>query len=166
MVFNLFVVWSLTGIWHGANWTFILWGIGYFVVLTFEKLTELPQRLKKLPGKIIYQIFTIICVIFGWVIFRADSLQQAKLYMSHMFAVGCKGIDTLALFLLKDMWLLLILGVVMATPLMKKLAAHIRDSRYNILYDIVHVVVYMGLFLVDICYMVNSSYNPFIYFNF
>jgi len=166
LVFNLFVVWSLTGIWHGANWTFILWGIGYFVVLTFEKLTELPQRLKKLPGKIIYQIFTIICVIFGWVIFRADSLQQAKLYMSHMFAVGCKGIDTLALFLLKDMWLLLILGVVMATPIMKKLAAHIRDSRYNILYDIVHVVVYMGLFLVDICYMVNSSYNPFIYFNF
>lgn len=166
LVFNLFVVWSLTGIWHGANWTFIAWGIGYFVILTFEKLTELPQKIKKLPGKIIYQIFTMICVVFGWVVFRSASLHQAKEYMGYMLSMKHGCMDTLAKFLLKDMWFLLLLGIIAATPLYKKVSEHIEKVEKNKVYAALRIVIFVGLLLVDTSYMVNSSYNPFIYFNF
>ena len=79
LIGNLFVVWTLTGIWHGANWTFLLWGLWYFLLLTFEKMTGIPQNLQKKSGKILYYIFTILCVIWGWVLFRADSVQELSL---------------------------------------------------------------------------------------
>ncbi len=76
LVFNLFVVWSLTGIWHGANWTFLCWGLMYFVLLVIEKLTGWE---KKYPDKMIVlrRIYTLFFVLMGWVLFRADSITDA-----------------------------------------------------------------------------------------
>lgn len=73
LVLNLFVVWFLTGIWHGANWTFMLWGVMYFVLITAEKLTNFPSKIKGLG-----HIYTLFFVLIGWVIFRADSLAAAR----------------------------------------------------------------------------------------
>ena len=79
LIFNLFVVWFLTGIWHGAGWKFIALGILYFFVLTFEKLTDLPKKLKTANKftAVIYQIFTMFFVMIGWVIFGESSLKGA-----------------------------------------------------------------------------------------
>ncbi|MGN1132703.1 MAG: MBOAT family O-acyltransferase, partial [Ruminococcus sp.] len=87
LVFNLFVVWSLTGIWHGANWTFLCWGLMYFVLLTIEKLIGWE---KKYPDKmkILRRIYTLFFVIMGWVLFRADSIGDAGAYFATMFGGG------------------------------------------------------------------------------
>lgn len=166
LIGNLFVVWTLTGIWHGANWTFLLWGLWYFLLLTFEKMTGIPQNLQKKSGKILYYIFTILCVIWGWVLFRADSVQEAFAYIRIMLVPGKEIWDSLAAFWLKDLKVLLLLGVAACTPLVKNCYHIVRESKYYVIGDVLKTAAYIGLFLVCISYCVNSSYNPFIYFNF
>lgn len=166
LVLNLLVVWCLTGIWHGANWTFIAWGFGYFVILTFEKLINLSQKLTKKPVEILYQFFTIICVVFGWVVFRANSLKQAGVYIKHMITLQNGLVDTLSKFLLKDIWILLILGIVFSTPILKKVSEFINQTKLKKIFPWVRTLILFSLLVVDTIYMVNSSYNPFIYFNF
>lgn len=83
LVFNLFVVWMLTGIWHGANWTFVFWGFFYFVLLTIEKLTGLDKK-KTIWG----YLYTMPCVIFAWVFFRADTMRAALRYVKTMLGIG------------------------------------------------------------------------------
>jgi hypothetical protein len=84
LVFNLFVVWSLTGIWHGASWNFVFWGLLYFVLLTFEKLTGIPGKFRSAWAKTGYRIFTLLCVLVGWVFFRAENIQQAFSFLDMM----------------------------------------------------------------------------------
>ena len=85
---NLFIVWMLTGIWHGANWTFVLWGLGYFLLLMAEKYGGLDRRLGALRRP-----YTLLCVLLLWVLFRADSLGHAGRYFSAMFTGGRGGCD-------------------------------------------------------------------------
>lgn len=80
LVFNLFVVWALTGSWHGANWTFVAWGLMYFVLIALEKLTGYPAKFKSRAPKILYRVFTLLCVLAGWVVFRADTIAVAGRY--------------------------------------------------------------------------------------
>ena len=86
-IFNLFVVWGLTGVWHGANWTFIVWGLMYFVLLTFEKLTGFEKRKSK-PFMVFRWFYTMFFVIMGWVVFRSNSLTDAFVYMKSMFGLN------------------------------------------------------------------------------
>ena len=90
-VFNLFVVWSLTGLWHGANFTFIAWGLMYFVLIAMEKLTGFDKKKGKglMPFKWLY---TILFVVLGWVLFRADSITDAFEYIKSMFALNSNAI--------------------------------------------------------------------------
>ena len=166
LVFNLFVVWTLTGIWHGANWTFLFWGWWYFVILTVEKLTKLPKWIDHTVWRIPYQIFTMFCVIAGWVFFRADSLAQAVHYIGKMWNPAGIGLDKLSIFWVKDLWLLLLVGIVCSTPVAKKLEEICAGSRLAAPAEFVKAVWLLVLFVLCIGFMVNSSYNPFIYFNF
>lgn len=165
---NLFVVWLLTGIWHGANFTFVLWGLWYFVLLCFEKIIDIPHR--KLPAliKILYRIFTLLCVVFGWVLFRATSVGAAIDYLKSMFGLVGNGlIDNNAIKYIADYGILFIIAFVFCTPLFTKLKEYL-NQKFNIgrvvglLYDIALV----GCMLLAMSSLIMGVNNPFIYFNF
>ena len=165
LILNLFVVWFLTGVWHGANWTFILWGLIYFVLLVIEKFTGFYRKDKTLLSKIFLSIYTLFFVLMGWVLFRATSLSNAFSYMQNMFGIGAEGFtDPIFFQNLKQIGFWLVLGVLFSTPFVKKIKAKLPEK--NILLDIIFCIAVVLLFIISTASIVSSSYNPFIYFNF
>jgi alginate O-acetyltransferase complex protein AlgI len=150
LVFNLFVVWFLTGAWHGANWTFFVWGLMYFVLIASEKLTGFYKKLG-----IFGHVYTLLFVVFGWVVFRAESLPSAFAYFGAMFGASAAGIVNAAdIFWLQNNVFFLAAGMIFTLPLAKKLPRFIQTAGIAI------------CFVLAVSYMVKGSYNPFIYFNF
>lgn len=163
LIFNLFVVWFLTGVWHGANYTFILWGLMYFVLLTLEKLTGLHKKKGKVAG-IFKWIYTMLFVVLGWVIFRSNSLTDAIIYIKSMFGLNDNVLsDGMFTGYLIQNFILLIIGAILSTPLFKVLKNKFKN---NSIIEIIRVLVLIALFVLSISSLVSSSYNPFIYFNF
>ncbi len=160
MIFNLFVVWLATGVWHGANWTFILWGLMYFVLLVFEKLSGLHKIQK---AKLIRYIYTIFFVIIGWVIFRSESIANAFDYIKAMLGLSKNIIDDSALFYLKENFICFISAAILSTPVIKYL-----NKKYltNKIGEIIVSVILLIVFLLSVVYIVKGTYSPFIYFNF
>lgn len=152
---NIFVVWLLTGLWHGAGWTYIMWGMLYFVVLVAERLTGLGRK-RKLPP-VVDHIYTMLIVIVGMAIFMSPSLSVAMQYLRNMFGIGAAGVvDAVTVFYLKDNWIFLALAVLFVTPIGKKL------EKISWLYQIL-----LGLvLLLSIVYILKGNYSPFIYFSF
>lgn len=160
LVFNLFVVWLLTGVWHGANWTFILWGLLYFVLLAVEKLTKFPEKLKFFS-----HIYTMLFVIIGWVLFRADSLSFAFDYLKTMFFVsGAEMFDSKTLFFLDNYKFYLIAGIIACFPIAPKIREKIKINK-NV-YEFIASVALLITFIISLTFTIKGSYNPFIYFNF
>lgn len=158
LVFNLFVTWALTGIWHGANWTFLAWGLLYFVLLTIEKLTKFHEKIGGFG-----HVYTMLFVILGWVLFRADSISAAGSYMGAMFGLTSNVLcDDLILTYLSYNKVYFIFGILACFPIQKFIKPKISEKLYNVLSAIVLAV----LFIISISFMVKGSYNPFIYFNF
>ena len=162
LVFNLFVVWSLTGIWHGANWTFLCWGLMYFVLLTIEKLVGWE---KKYPDKmkILRRIYTLFFVVMGWVLFRADSIGDAGAYFTTMFGGG-NLIDDATIYYALNYIVYFVIAILVSTPIFKNISAKINGNN-----PVVVAVSTVGLFVllvVSVSYIVKGAYNPFIYFNF
>lgn len=158
LVFNLFVTWALTGIWHGANWTFLVWGLLYFVLLVIEKLTGFHNKTGRFG-----HIYTMFFVIIGWVLFRADSISAALKYMGAMFGAGSGGLyDELILTYLSYYRFYIIFGILACFPINKILKKKINSKIYNALSS----VIITALFIISISFMVKGAYNPFIYFNF
>ncbi len=155
---NLFVVWLLTGIWHGANWTFVLWGLLYFVVLLLEKRTGFVRHLGKLG-----HLYTLLVVTVAWVLFRSSGLSDALSYVGHLFGFGSAGfIDGTFIAYLQRTWLLLLLAVIGTTPLLSGFFSRLKEK--GIIWP--EAVWLLLLFLVSILEVVSATYNPFIYFNF
>lgn len=156
---NTFFVWLLTGIWHGANWTFIVWGLGYFVLLCIERLGGWTKGIRYIG-----HIYTMAAVILLWVVFRADSLTLAVRYIGQMFGTGGALWDEAAASAFSGSILVLLAAAVLSTPVWKQLADRLRLSeltRKN-----VAAAAAVPLFLLCIAKCMSSSYNPFIYFNF
>ena len=173
LVFNLFVTWMLTGVWHGAGWTFIVWGLFYFVLLTFEKLLGVPEKVARSPvTSALYRVFTILCFMMGWVVFRSPSIGDAFRYYRIMFGLQADGshfplVSETAKFYLADNLPILIICVVACTPLVKLIGERAAGSEAGLRASgAVSVVFLAAVFLVCVSYSVNGSYNPFIYFNF
>lgn len=168
LVRNLLIVWTLTGIWHGANWTFLLWGLFYFFLLAVEKLLNIPKRWRGKRQKVVYMIITFLCVNGGWVLFRAESINSAIDYFSAMLGLaGNPWIDNLAIQYFCENRVFLLVGAFYAIAGFKWLKNRI--ERWNILkvgIDICAPFVYIGLLIVAVTYLVIGAYNPFIYFNF
>ncbi|MBR2717179.1 MAG: MBOAT family protein [Oscillospiraceae bacterium] len=169
LVRNLLAVWLLTGVWHGANWTFILWGLLYFLLLTAEKLLDLP---KKLPGKpaaaAVYRVFTLLCVVLGWVLFRAENLGGAAAYLRSMLGLGGAGLaDGQSLYLLRQYWRVLLLGALLSLPLLRSLLAALRKKLPGeAVWDALKKLALLALAALAVAFTVSNSFNPFIYFNF
>jgi D-alanyl-lipoteichoic acid acyltransferase DltB (MBOAT superfamily) len=159
-LFNLLILWLLTGLWHGANWTFIAWGLFYFLLIAFERFTGIA---KKLGG--FSRIYTLFFVIIGWVLFRSDSITLAARYAEAMFGVGSAGLidETFWSYFTNGKWLLLA-GVVLSTPIVPFYKQKIGVT--NRVYQGASAVGLAALFCVSLLVCIKSTYNPFIYFNF
>ncbi len=162
LVFNLFVVWSLTGIWHGANWTFLCWGLMYFVLLVIEKLTGWE---KKYPDKMIVlrRIYTLFFVLMGWVLFRADSITEAWAYICTMFGNGTLINDS-TIYYAMNYFVYFLIAILVSTPIFKNFSLKIKGT--NPVAYVVSSVGLLALLVVSVSYIVKGAYNPFIYFNF
>ena len=163
LVFNLFVVWFLTGVWHGANWTFITWGLMYFVLLAIEKLTVFGKLLEK--AKVFNWIYTILFVVCGWVLFRANSITDAFIYLKSMFGISSNAFcdETFKQFFLQ-IFVYLVFGILFSFPFIAKVSKKIK--KYSLFYDVTYIIVMIVLLVASVSNIVSDSYNPFIYFNF
>ena len=163
LVLNLFVVWLLTGIWHGANWTFILWGLMYFILLTIEKLTQFYKTENK-KAKPFLWIYTMFFVIIGWVIFRSSSIQEAFIYIGGMFGINANSfISPLFFDCIGQVIIFLILGILFSFPLVPKIKEKIKE---NTITEIIYIILLVSIFVLSISSIIGSANNPFIYFNF
>jgi alginate O-acetyltransferase complex protein AlgI len=167
LVINIFVVWMLTGIWHGANWNFVFWGITYAILICFEKLSGLPGRLNGI-AKIIYRGVVLLVVNFEWVIFRADGLAAGLSYIKHMiFSCGYAAANARALFLVKENWMFLIAAILFATPVIPYIEKCVENHKVlRAVYGTIFVIVNLALFLWAVSYVVAGANNPFAYANF
>ncbi len=166
---NLFVVWFLTGVWHGASWNFVIWGLLYFVLIALEKLLNIPNRFHKQTARIGYQVFTLLAVMFGWVLFRAPTLDQATIYLSHLLGRANNSfLDGNTLFYLREYGWFLLAALVFCAPVAGVVMRASQSLRgwSHYLYDAMKIAVYIGLFMFALSYLVMDAYNPFIYFNF
>lgn len=162
LIFNLFVVWACTGLWHGASWTFIAWGLLYFVLLTFEKLTGIA---KKDRLRVLRHLYTMFFVVMGWVLFRSDTIGGALSYMKTMFFGGTAGVmDGDAYYYICEYAVTFVLCIIASLPV-KTLVDRLA-GKTAVWVERLSAVWYVALFVVSLSYIAKSSYNPFIYFNF
>ena len=162
MYLNLFVVWGLTGLWHGASWNFILWGLYYCVILVLEKLFLL-RLLEKAPGWVRH-IYTMVLVILGWVLFYFDSgLGDCLRYIGAMFGASRGLISVDALNIVVRSLPLLIAAAIAGTPLGANLWRRL-DGRAAA--GALEIVLCVAILLLSVSALVSQSYNPFLYFKF
>lgn len=164
-LFNIFLVWFATGLWHGASWNFILWGLLYGLLLVIEKqgLYRLLER-----SKIGSHIYVMLFVTLGFVLFNAADLKEAATDLGAMF--GLKGYPLFSAefwYYLRSYSVTLIISALAATPLFSKLVASLNNRKYGtLLTKIAEPVLLVALLLVNTAYLVDGSFNPFLYFRF
>ena len=156
-VFNILVVWMLTGLWHGASWNFVLWGLLFALALLVEKWIP---ALQKLPA-VFRHLYVLLIVMGSFVLFNAESLAQAASDLAGLFG-GVPLVTQEALYCLRSYSLVLAVSVVGATPLPKRLAARIPEKAMAVL----EPLALTALLLVCTAYLVDGSFNPFLYFRF
>lgn len=158
LILNLFAVWSLTGIWHGANWTFLVWGLMYFVLIAAEKLYG--ERIEKVPMLFRYLV-TMFFVVIGWVIFRSDTIAKALRYMYTMLVpTFSEYADALTVVYMKEYIVYLVASVICAFPVLRYVKFKPQISRC------ISSVSMLVIFVLSVIFIVKGSYNVFIYFNF
>ncbi|WP_370772501.1 MBOAT family protein [Clostridium sp.] len=151
---NLFIVWFLTGFWHGASYNFILWGLYFFVLISIEK-AFLFKFLEKY--KIISHIYSIFFILLGWTIFAVVDLEQLKILLKQMFSISK---NNQWIYYVRNYGITFIIAAALATPIVKNIYNKIIKS------DILNTIILMVIFLISIAYLVDATYNPFLYFRF
>ena len=152
--FNLFIVWFLTGLWHGASYNFILWGLYFFILICIEK-NGLLNLLNK--HKLISHIYTIFFILVGWVLFAVIDLNQIINFLKKMFIFNA-GNEWI--YYLRNYIITYTIAIIFSTSFLKKIYNKFVKS------NIVDTIILITIFLLSIAYLVDSSYNPFLYFRF
>lgn len=165
-ILNLLIVWMLTGLWHGAQWNFMFWGLYYGVIFILEKYLW-GSKIEKLPAAV-QHIYAFVLVLFGWVFFFSPTLGYAGQYLKVMFGIGAKGIfDKQGFFMIFTNWLLIVIAILASAPrgykLLKKITGCWQSEEVR---TIVTCAVYIAMFLLCIAFLVTETYNPFLYFRF
>ena len=161
-VFNVLVVWALTGLWHGAAWNFVLWGLLFAVLLTVEKFL-VGKAMAKMPGWLV-RIPVLAILLMSFVLFNASSLSQALSDVGGMFGLGgLPLVSTASLYYLRSYGLLLLFAAVGATPLVSRTAKKLESRTVT---AILEPVVLCALLLAVTAFLVGGSFNPFLYFRF
>ena len=164
LLLNLFIVWSLTGLWHGAGWLFLLWGIYYFLFLTIEKVFLL-KRMDRWPT-ILRRLYTLLIVVIGWVMFACTDLGSAGSFYKAMFGIGVPLVDKTAIFLLSSNALLLLALFFGSTAWPKRALAAFRKYLRPAHFEVCIYVCCILLLWLCIAFLVADTYNPFLYFRF
>lgn len=168
-VFNLLVVWALTGLWHGASWNFMLWGIYFFIFIAAEKLF-LSRLLSK--NRAVSHIYLLIIVFFGWILFRFESLSDVWCVIKGMFGANGNPLSSFEAFTtVKSYVIMLIIAVLACTPIFKNLTDRLKfgalKSRGALAaYSVAQLIVPAVLLIISAAALVGDSYNPFLYFRF
>ncbi len=169
-VINTFVVWFLTGLWHGASWNYVLWGLYFFVFISLEKLFPEEKREKVLPW--ISHVYLLTVVFFGWLIFRFKNLSIALTVFKGMFALNSNGFTNFEITtLFKNNIIFIIILIISATPLMKKVGNMItyyaRTNPHTAIFNVTRkIAVPIAMLVLSTMALVGDSYNPFLYFQF
>lgn len=152
--FNLFIVWFLTGLWHGASYNFILWGLYFFILICIEK-NGLLNLLNK--HKLISHIYTIFFILVGWVLFAVIDLNKIINFLKKMFIFNAVNEW---IYYLRNYIIIYTIAIIFSTSFLKKIYNKFVKS------NIVDTIILITIFLLSIAYLVDSSYNPFLYFRF
>lgn len=169
-VFNLFVVWALTGLWHGASWNFVLWGLYFFAFISLEKLF-LSDFFKKLPVAVSH-IYLLIVVYFGWILFKFSDMTMLSAVLKGMFCLNGNPFATHeAAVYIADNWFFIVVAIFACTPVVKEMKNIInhfsrRNSAVNAVYSVFRALIPTVLLLASAVCLVGDSYNPFLYFRF
>ena len=166
---NIAIVWALTGLWHGASWNFVVWGMYFGVILIIEKLWLL-RALDKCPA-FVGHVYSLILIVLGWVIFGLTDFSRMATYIAHMFGGAAALVDESFLYLATSRVWLLIFCAIGSTPLVKRVcervAARLTAARGGeTLLGVLESVVLLAVFALSIAFLVSGSYNPFLYFRF
>lgn len=157
-LFNILLVWALTGLWHGGAWNFVVWGLYFAVLLIIEKLWLLKSLERH---KVLGHLYAIIIVLIGFVIFDATNLNQAWEYIGAMFGfTEVPMVSAEAVYYLKSYAVIYMVSILGATPLVKSIATRIKKADYF------EPILLLGLLLAVTAFLVDGSFNPFLYFRF
>jgi alginate O-acetyltransferase complex protein AlgI len=158
---NIFIVWLLTGFWHGAAWNFILWGL-WFALLLFGERYVWKNALAKLP-RLFQHGYAMLLVIFSWVLFRCESLGAVGRYLAAMFGFG-GGDMGMAVYFIKQYWVYLVIGIIASLPVKtwaeRKLADHEGIRAWG------SALLALILLALSFLQLISSTFNPFIYYRF
>lgn len=154
VIFNLFIVWFITGFWHGADWNFILWGLYFFVLLMIER-AGFGRFLEK--RKVFSHVYSLLAIGFGWMLFAITDLKQLGVYISRLFTGGISGNEP---YYLRNYFVVLLLGCLLSTGFGNKVYEKIREKKG------VTAVVLTGIMILCVAFLADASYNPFLYFRF
>lgn len=161
---NIFIVWFCTGLWHGANWTFILWGLYYGCLLLLEKFF-LREKLEKLP-KPISHIYTLLVVLIGWVFFMSPNITTAFTTLGKMIGIGATTFaNNQAKFMLKSYFIVFILAILLSTKVYDRIQIFVYNQ-YKMKAVYTTWTIYIILIIVCIAFIVGGTYHSFLYFAF
>ena len=163
-VFNTLTVWMLTGLWHGAAWNFVLWGLLYAVFLMIEKWVP---ALKKMPS-FFRHAYVLLVVMLGFVLFNATDLRQAGSDIAGLFGFGgVPFVNAETLYYLRSYWVLFVLGIIGSTPFVRDTANRLLAGKKSAtVMAVLEPVLLLGLLAVCTAYLVDGSFSPFLYFRF
>lgn len=162
---NILTVWFLTGFWHGADWTFIIWGLYFAALLLIEK--SFPKKIKDKAPAFIGHIYLIFAVLVGFVIFNANGVDGAIFDLTGMFTPAYPAFNDTTLYYLKSYAVLFVVGIIGSTPAVKTLAEKIAGTKAGSkALTILEPVMIVLLFVAVTAYLIDGSYNPFLYFRF
>ena len=155
---NILLVWTLTGLWHGGAWNFVIWGLYFAVLLMIEKLWFLKHLQRR---RILSHIYLLLVVIVGFVIFNAADMGEAFSYLGAMFGAGeLSLVSAEALYYLRSYSVIFVVAVIGATPVVKNHAAKYKMLEY------LEPIALIGLTIAATSFLVDGSFNPFLYFRF
>ena len=161
---NLFAVWFLTGFWHGASWNFIIWGLYFGIILVIEKLF-LKKFLNK--TKILKHIYTSIIIIISFLIFNVSTTNEIIIELKNMFFINNIPLTNEELiYQLKNYSGLFIVAIIGATPLMSIIISKLKTTKFNKILDILEPIYYLILLILSTAFLIDASFNPFLYFRF
>lgn len=166
LVRNIFIVWALTGIWHGANWTFVIWGLMFGIMLIIEKLF-LTKHLEKTPS-ILQRIYVLFTVMISFIIFNANSIGEAWNNIIGLFgANGESLINASTVYYLKSYLVVLVIAIIGSTPLLKNIIEKLKTkTNANKIINLLEPIAMTSILIIVTAYLVDNSYNPFLYFRF
>ena len=161
---NLFIVWFLTGFWHGASWNFIIWGLYFGAILVIEKLF-IGKYLEK--TKIFKYFYSLIIIVISFLIFNSNNISEIFNSLKNMFGFNnISFINQETIYYFKSYFILLLISIISSTPLLKKIILKISNTKFKILIDILELVASICLLILGAAFLIDESFNPFLYFRF